>query len=1149
MFEIYSLRGFVSRQTGDRSAHAAFRFSVPGLLALFLLAGSARLFAQTPTPVPVPTWRYDNTHAGQNTNETLLTPSNVHANSFGRLFYVTVDSTVFAQPLYVPGLKMSDGLLHNVFFVATENDSIYAFDADSNTGANANPLWHITLLDSAHGAGPGATPVPPNDQQLGLDQGDIGPTIGITGTPVINPATNTMYVVGNTMEGGSFFSRLHAINILTGAEQSNSVVQNSPVEIAAKVPGTGGGSVGGQVPFNALLENQRTALDYYNGHIYFGYAAHGDNGQWHGWLFAYDATTLVQTAAVCLSPNDNSGGGVWGAGAGFPIVDDSSGGHMFVSTANGPLTLHDPPFNANPALGESVVNFSLANGGIAAVDAFTAFNANYLNTNDIDLGSGGVLLIPDQESPNPHILIQEGKEGRINVLNRDHLGGYAAGAASNTNILQDIPNASQGYWGTPAYWNGKVYVWASGDVPEEGQPASTDVPKIFDLDNGVLNTTPSSQSTISSANPGASFSISSNGSSDGIAWAVRTDQFITYGTEVLYAWDANSLNNLLFESDSKASDTAGQANKFSIPVVTNGKVYISGDGRVTVYGLLGPPPTAAAATISPNGGTFSTSQTVTLSSTVTPAQIFYTLDGSTPTTKSTLYAGPISVTNTTTVTAIVVAPGYAQSPSSKAIITIEAQTPAVALIPAAGTYTAAQQITLSDTDATATIFYTTDGSTPTTSSNLYTGPIQVTASETINAIAVDSKMTNSIVSSAAYVIQPTFSFSATPPPAIVAGSAATSTVAVASGNGFAGTVVLSCALTSGPSGAVSPPTCAVLQPIALTAGATATEAVAINTAANTSPGNYALALTATSGALSQTAGVAITVAAPAFPTFSLSGTTLAALAAGASGTSTITLTPASGFTGSVALTCAIIANSAGVANLPTCTTTQPSAITGTGPVSATLTINTLAATTPGSYTATVTGTSGSLSATTTVAATVTAPAVSPTFALSGTAVDILTPGSSAASTITVTPNGGFAGNVTIACAVTSSPAGAVYRPTCEATQPPPLSGSGSVTATVLVHTTGQATAALHTIPESITPLGRGGTFLAVLLVGLLNKRRKWRTLLGLVLLVAAVSAIGCGGSGTTVREVPQTSAGNYTLTVTGTSGAMQATATVDVTVE
>src|SRR5579871_6602848 len=238
----------------------------PVLTIAFIIMLGVCLTAQTPTPVPVLTWRYDLTHAGQNTQETALTQANVNAQSFGKLFALKVDSTVYAQPLYVPGLKMSDGLVHNVLFVATENDSIYAFDADSNGGANSKPIWQISLLTSAYGAGAGATAVPWAD----TGSPDVAPTVGITGTPTIDPATNTIFVVANTKENGAYFSRLHAINIISGAEQAH-----SPVNITATVDGTGHGSSGGQLAFSPLWENQRTALNYYNGYVYFGYGAHG----------------------------------------------------------------------------------------------------------------------------------------------------------------------------------------------------------------------------------------------------------------------------------------------------------------------------------------------------------------------------------------------------------------------------------------------------------------------------------------------------------------------------------------------------------------------------------------------------------------------------------------------------------------------------------------------------------------------------------------------------------------------------------------------------------------------------------------------------------------------------------------------------------
>ena len=703
-------------------------------LALLVFASQASLLAQTPTPVAVPTWRYDLTHQGQNTNETALTPANVNVKTFGKLFSVTTDGYMYAQPLYIPGLKMSDGRVHNVLFSASEADSVYAFDADSNGGDNANPIWHITLLDEAHGAGSGATTVPNGDTA----SHDITPQIGITGTPVIYPPTNTMYVVGATKESGVYYLRLHALNIITGEEQAN-----SPVAIEATVTGTGNGSSGGKLTFSQLWQNQRPALTYYNGYVYVAFGSHGDNGPWHGWLFSYNGTTMAQEAVVCTSA-DGKGDGIWMSGAAMPIDEDGSGGsaRMFLTTGNGTYSAY-PPFTASTEFGDSVVDFSLANGGLQATDAFTPYNEAKLSAGDQDQGSGGILMLPDQQGSYAHILLLVGKEGRILVLDRDKLGGYASGALSDTNAVQEISGAVGGLWSTPAYWNGNVYFWASKDVP-----------KLFQINSGVLGTTPASQSSISSLFPGASFSISSNGTQDGIAWAVRTDQYTTHGPGVLYAWNANDLTKTIYESDTdSARDGVGQANRFAIPVVTNGKLYLNAQRQVDVYGLFNDQPTAAAPVISPDGGTFGSTQNVTLSSTTASATIYYTMDGTEPTPASTAYTEPIAISSDTTLLAIASAPGYVQSAVSNATFSFTDQAPAPTFAPGPGTYTTAQQVTISDTDSSAKIYYTTNGSPPTASSNLYSGQITVSASETINAMAIDPALQNSTVATAAYVIQ------------------------------------------------------------------------------------------------------------------------------------------------------------------------------------------------------------------------------------------------------------------------------------------------------------------------------------------------------------------------------------------------------------
>ena len=1071
------------------------------------------------------TWRYDLTHAGQNTSETALTPANVNVKSFGKLFSRTVDSSVYAQPLYVPGLKMSDGLVHNVLFVATENDSIYAFDADSNGGVNASPIWQISMLTPAHGAKAGATAVPWGD----TGSPDIAPTLGITGTPTIDPATNTMYVVAVTKESGAYFSRLHAINIINGAEQTH-----SPVVVTATVDGTGDGSSGGKITFDALMENQRSALDFYNGYIYFGYAAQGDNKPWHGWLFAYKAATLSQSAALCLSPNDH-GAGVWEAGAGMPIDDDAPGGRMFVATGNGALSSY-PPFKPGADFSMSIFNISLANGGLTITDGFTSFNYDTLNTGDLDQGSGGVLMVPDQQGTHKHVLVQAGKEGRILVLNRDNLGGNNSGKSSNATALQDISSAityAQGLWSTPAYWNGNVYMW-----PEKA------VPLMFKLNSGVMDTTPSSKGTIYSDFPGASFSISANGTQDGIAWAERTDQFNTDGPAILYAWNADDLSKTLYESDTdSARDAAGSANRYSIPLVTNGKVYVATFGQVDVYGLFNGTPTAATPVITPDGGTFSASASVKLSTATADAGIYYTLDGSTPTPASKLYTDPIEITTDTTVKAIASAPGYVQSAIRSAAFTFSDQTPQLSFKPAGGTYLAAQHVTISDSDSSAKIYYTTNGSTPSASSKLYTGPISVLVSETIKAIAIAPKLHNSNIGSSAYVIQQGGSsinfgsgFSSTAGLTLNGSAVATDDtrlqlttgglwqggsvwwnapinvqafttsfefqLSAAQANGFTfaiqnvGTKALggdsaglgyqniqkSVAVkfniynyesegdnstgvyTDGeppltptvdltPSGIILASGDVIKAQITYngttltlslhdtvtndnfsmskainipqivgantayvgftggTGGLSASQKILTWTYATRSvPATFAPAAGTYTAEQKVTLRSATTDAAIYFTTngttptaastrysaqisvpssetikaiaisptkgssnvetavyviqspssFALSASATKAMAQGGSTTSTITITPKSGLTGSVALACAITAKPAGDVDAPTCSVTQPKSITGTQPVKVTLTVKTLAATSPGAYTLTVTGTVGNV---------------------------------------------------------------------------------------------------------------------------------------------------------------------------------------------
>ena len=1219
------------------SARSNFaRTAAPGLCLAFLAASCVT--AQTPTAVTVPTWRYDNTHAGQNTHETALTPDNVNAKSFGKLFSVNVDSTVYAQLLYVPGLKMKDGIVHNVLFAATENDSVYAFDADSNGGSSAKPLWYASMASTAHGAATGATSIPAYKYTGSYD---VAPTVGITGTPVINPATDTMYLVAQTQEGSSFHTRLHALNIITGAEQPG-----SPVEVTATADGDGLGSSGGKITFDTVVENQRSALDYYNGYLYFGFAAHGDIGNWHGWLFAYNATTLKQTAALNLSPNDH-GAGIWEAGAGMPIDDGEPGGRMFLTTGNGALSKY-PPFKAGQNLSMTILAFKIANGTYTPIDGFSSYNEDTLNNGDYDQGSGGVLMVPDQQGTHPHVLVQAGKEGRIVVLDRDNLGGYNPNQSSNLNALEDIPGElAGGMWATPAYWNGNVYFWAENDVP-----------KLFKLNSGVMDKTPASKSNIQTAFPSPSFSVSSNGAQDGIAWAIKSDQFNTDGPAVLYAWEANDLTTPIYASSTNAArDEAGQANKFAIPMVTNGKVYVICNGEIDVYGLLNGEPTTAAPKITPDGGSFSKSQSVTLSSATSSAQIFYTLNGSTPTPASKPYTDPITIDTDTTLKAIASAPGFLQSAVTTAKFTFTDQTPPVTFKPAAGSYLNEQHVTIGDANTKAKIYYTTNGSTPSTSSHLYTGPVAVPISETIKAIAVVAGLRNSNVGSAAYAIREggkyinfgngfsstkglklngsaiatndtrlqlthggtweggsvwwttpigiqafttSFEFQLSnaqgngftfaiqnmgttalggdsaglgyqdiqksvavkfnfydyenegadstgvytdgEPPLTPTVDISKSGIQLGSGDAIAATITYNgttltlhlrdvvsndtftmtkainipqvvggntayVGFTGGTGGLSSsqkllnwtyatqsvPPAFApaggtykAAQKVVLTS---ATPSASIYYTTNgktptaiskhyTGPIPVDASETIKAIAISSLEGQSVASQAQykINPTssgaqFSLSAAASANLAQGKYETAAVKITPANGFEGQVSLRCSVAPNFSGANAPPTCKITQPAAISGSSAVTATLTVTAQAQTSPGLYTATVSGTSGALSRSTHVAVHVTGHSVAPAFTLSGSPANVASPGDTAAVPISITPVNGFTGSVSLACAVASKTPGAKNAPTCGVSQPTAIVGIEPVTSTLTIKTESSTSIGYYTATVTATAPG------------------------------------------------------------------------------
>ena len=538
----------------------------PRIIALAaLFAATVAASAQT----SVTTWHNDIGRTGQNLNETILTPSNVNATQFGRLFSQPVDGQVYAQPLYLPGLTIN-GATHNVIFVATENDSVYAFDADSNGGSSASPLWQASMLTAAHGAAAGATTVP-----YMAVSGDIQPQYGITGTPVIDPTTNTIYVVSKTMESGNAVQRLHALDVTTGLEKFG-----GPVVLAATVTGSGSGSSGGTLTFASLWENQRPGLLLLNGIVYIGFAAHGDNGPWHGWVLAYNAATLQQTSAYCVSPN-GLGGGFWMSGAGLAadVVSTSKPyGRMFIATGNGDYTA-TTPYSSNMDYGDSVLNLDLTNGVPTVQDEFTPSDQANLDAEDGDVASGGVMVVPTQTTGSyPHLLVQTGKIGTLYLVNRDNMGGYN----TTDQVVQSTQYAvgNVGVWSTPAYWNGTVYYWGSFDNL-----------KAFPLTNGQLITYPIAESSEQYGFPGSTPSISANGTTNGIVWSIDSENYSSSGQALLQAHLASNVATTLYSSSTNATrDNPGVAIKFTVPTVVNGKVYVGTASQLSVYGLLSAQP-------------------------------------------------------------------------------------------------------------------------------------------------------------------------------------------------------------------------------------------------------------------------------------------------------------------------------------------------------------------------------------------------------------------------------------------------------------------------------------------------------------------------------------------------------------------------------
>jgi hypothetical protein len=608
------------------------RIGRPALAALIAMIGTATLHAQ----VSVTTYHNDLSRTGANTAETILTPANVNSTLFGKLFSVPVDGAVYAQPLYLYGVSIAGGT-HNVLYIVTEHDSVFAIDADSGT------LYTQVSLIPAGGS--------TVNSETDLGCGDLVPEVGITGTPVIDPATGTLYVVAKSKVKGTVVQYLHALDVATLAEKFN-----GPTLIQAQVPGTGLESSNGLLAFDPLHENQRAALALTNGHVIIGWSSHCDNDPWHGWVMSYSAGALALEAAFNTSPN-SSHNGVWMSGA-APAIDAS--GNIYFATGNG-------NWNGTTEYGDSVVKLGPpANGSFPVLDYFTPYDQANLEAGDTDLASGGIVLLPPLAS-GARLLAQQGKAGTIVLLNTSNLGKYCVNlsppcSGTDTQIVQEIQGASSGIWGTGTYWNGNLYWTGANDTINAYS---------FNANNsGLISTSPTSQSKQVFAFSAPTPVVSANGTTNGILWALdgsADDSTCDGGGSNclgLYAYDATNLKTVLYISSQAANnrDSPGTAVKFEKPIVANGKVYVGTQSSVTAFGLLsGALPVAATPTFSPGPGTYTAGQTVSLNDTTPGATIYYTTNGTTPSLASTPYTKPISISATTTLEAIAVASGYSAS--------------------------------------------------------------------------------------------------------------------------------------------------------------------------------------------------------------------------------------------------------------------------------------------------------------------------------------------------------------------------------------------------------------------------------------------------------------------------------------------------------
>ena len=499
----------------------------------------------------VVTYHYDVARTGLNAAESTLTPANVTSAMFGLLRILPADGLVDAQPLYLSSLQVG-AQPHNVVFVATEHDSVYAFDADS--GAQ---LWKTSILGSG--------------ETTSGDQGcnQITPEIGITSTPVIDRQAGphgAIFVVGMSLDqSGAYHQRLHELDVTTGAE-----LTGSPVEIHATYPGTGANSSGGVIVFDPAQYAERAALLLLNGTIYMGWTSHCDNEPYTGWLMGYSEKTLTQASVLDLTPN-GSEGSIWMSGGG--LAADSSGAIYFLD-ANGTFdtTLNASGLPVNSDYGNAFLKISTAGGNLAVADYFEMYNTVSESDADEDLGSGGAMVLPDiadNSGTVHHLAVGAGKDGMIYIVNRDAMGKF--NSQNDDAIYQEIHGGSSGVWATPAYFNNTVYYGAVSDYL-----------KAYPIANALLATSPAAESANTFGYPGTAPSVSASGTANGIVWAVENSS-----PAVLHAFNASTLAELYNSSEAAGGrDHFGNGNKFITPMVANGKVFVGTPSGVAEFGLL-----------------------------------------------------------------------------------------------------------------------------------------------------------------------------------------------------------------------------------------------------------------------------------------------------------------------------------------------------------------------------------------------------------------------------------------------------------------------------------------------------------------------------------------------------------------------------------